>query len=297
MTYKFDVELAKIYGVEEAIMLDNFLYWIRKNEANDKHFHDGKYWTYNTNKALVELFPFWTKRQIERILKSLIEKGAIVTGNYNSSAYDRTIWYAIGELKTASEGTPAHFTKRGNGVHQTGKSNSPNGEMEFTKRGNGIHQTGKCIYIDTTIKPNIKPSEKPNIAADQDGGLFSEDSDFIENPLNEKNTDVQKRKVARGTSEPASCLFANSRFVKYEDFAAQFEGKEEFAQVDIYYYYNAVSDWSAQRGKKMKDWIATARNFMRSDAENNKLHTKIVEQKSDFDFEGARRYLEMGMNL
>ena len=40
------------------------------------------------------------------------------------------------------------------------------------------------------------------------------------------------------------------------------------------YYYHAVADWSAQKGKKMKDWIATARNFIRGDMEKGKLHRK-----------------------
>ena len=45
MTYTFDTILAAKYGVNEAIMLNNFIYWIAKNEANGKHFHDGRYWT------------------------------------------------------------------------------------------------------------------------------------------------------------------------------------------------------------------------------------------------------------
>ena len=74
----------------------------------------------------------------------------------------------------------------------------------------------------------------------------------------------------RRTSEPL-CLFENSKFSHYEDFAAQFNNPE-FSGIDITYYYHAVADWSAQKGKKMKDWIATARNFIRSDMEKGKVH-------------------------
>ena len=45
----------------------------------------------------------------------------------------------------------------------------------------------------------------------------------------------------------------------------------------------------------MKDWIATARNFMRSDIEKKKLHT-IEQAGAGFDYESAKRYLEMGMD-
>ena len=43
---KFDASVAKKVGLEEAIYLSNVEYWVEKNAANKKHFHDGYYWTY-----------------------------------------------------------------------------------------------------------------------------------------------------------------------------------------------------------------------------------------------------------
>lgn len=129
---------------------------------------------------------------------------------------------------------------------------------------------------------NQSNNNQPTIVSNNaDGGLFPAE------PVNEQET------KQRGTTEPL-CLFVNSKFNRYEDFAACFT-KPEFANVDIAYYYNAVADWSAQKGKKMKDWIATARNFMRGDMEKKKLHT-IEQAGAGFDFESAKRYLEMGMD-
>ena len=71
MNYSFDIFLAKEVGVNEAIMIQNLVFWISKNKANEKHYHDGRYWTYNSQQALEEIFPFWSKYQIQRILKSL----------------------------------------------------------------------------------------------------------------------------------------------------------------------------------------------------------------------------------
>ena len=92
-----------------------------------------------------------------------------------------------------------------------------------------------------------------------DGGLFPVEPGFV------------SVTGPRRTAEPAACLFENSRFADYNAFAAEFTAPE-FSDVDLFYYYHAVKDWSAQKGKKMKDWIATARNFMRRDMENKKLH-------------------------
>ena len=93
MNFNFDGEFAKEHGVDEAIMYTYFSYWIAKNKANDKHFYEGYTWTYNSQKALTELFPFWNRAKIQRIIASLENQGLVIKGNYNQLAYDRTTWY------------------------------------------------------------------------------------------------------------------------------------------------------------------------------------------------------------
>lgn len=144
MVYQFDTDIAATFGVEEAIMIYNFAFWIRKNEANGRHFYDGRYWTYNSVEALTQLFPFWSARQIRRILKSLEDKGVIVTGNYNQSAYDRTTWYAFGNS----------FLR--------------NGKIHLTETSNGDAE--KVNSINNRIGTDINTVEKPYNTAD--GGLF-----------------------------------------------------------------------------------------------------------------------------
>lgn len=92
---EFKLEDAIKYGVDEAIVINYFRYWIGKNKANDKHFYDGHYWTYNSHKAFCEIFPFWSEKQIRRILDSLVKQNVIIKGNYNKMFYDRTSWYAF----------------------------------------------------------------------------------------------------------------------------------------------------------------------------------------------------------
>lgn len=97
MDYSFNSEIAQKYGVNEAVFIHNLYWWICKNEANGRHFYDGKSWTYNSIEAMAKLFPFWSKDQIRRIADKLVKNGAVFKGNYNSSAYDRTCWYALSE--------------------------------------------------------------------------------------------------------------------------------------------------------------------------------------------------------
>lgn len=106
----------------------------------------------------------------------------------------------------------------------------------------------KDIDIDN-IDNNINPT---------DGGLFPPDFQPIT---------VTR---PRGTSE-GLCLFENSKFAEYNAFAEQFK-EPEFKDIDIVYYYHVVADWSASKGAKKRDWIATARNIMRKDRDAGKLH-------------------------
>lgn len=127
------------------------------------------------------------------------------------------------------------------------------------KSENGLENGPKTDRSNITNHiSNSNINDKENTA---DGGLFAGQSEFVPVTITRP----------RRTSEPSSCLFENSRFADYDKFAAEFTAPE-FANVDIVYYYHAVADWSAQKGKKMKDWIATARNFIRCDIEKGKLH-------------------------
>lgn len=97
MNHSFDVDIAVRFGVQEAIFIENLRFWILKNKANKKHFYQGKYWTYNSAKAYADLFPYWSKQQVERIILKLKLANVIEIGHFSPNAYDRTNWYSINE--------------------------------------------------------------------------------------------------------------------------------------------------------------------------------------------------------
>lgn len=141
MNYSFDNEHAKKYGVDEAILLNNFIFWIKKNKANGKHFYDGRYWTYNSMKAFSELFEFWTEKQLRRILKSLSDQGVLMTGNHNSNPFDNTNWYAFVNQE--------EFLGIENNVPKREDSVRPNGQVSFAQMGTSItdiNTDSKTIY-------------------------------------------------------------------------------------------------------------------------------------------------------
>jgi hypothetical protein len=94
--HNFNIEIAKDLKFGAAF-IHNLAMWIEKNAANNKHFYDGHYWTYNSLEAFLKLFPYLTKDELRTIIKNAVDKGYIIKGNYNKNPYDRTMWYALTE--------------------------------------------------------------------------------------------------------------------------------------------------------------------------------------------------------
>lgn len=95
MITNFDEQLAIDFDVESAIFVQSLAHWTRRNAANHHNFHEGRYWSYNTYEALTKIFPYWSKKQIERLTAKCVSHGLMLKGNFNSKKYDKTGWFAL----------------------------------------------------------------------------------------------------------------------------------------------------------------------------------------------------------
>jgi hypothetical protein len=139
--HSFDIEFAKKYGIEEAILFYNISYWIEKNKANEKNFYDGKYWTYNSTEAFAKMFPYMSKTKIYRALKKLELEGILIVGNYNKLKVDRTKWFSVNENTIL-----------------------PNCKMHLVKLQNAFSQNETTIpNINTDINTDIKHYDDFNV--------------------------------------------------------------------------------------------------------------------------------------
>lgn len=137
VTFKADV--AAKYGTNVSILLGNINYWIQKNKENGKHFHDGRYWTYNTVAAFHALMPFMSESSIVTALGKAEAEGLLVTGNYNKLPFDRTKWYALTEKGEAIFGS--HDSKcRATDSTSEGDSISKKSKMDGSKIENDISE-------------------------------------------------------------------------------------------------------------------------------------------------------------
>jgi len=95
MEHSFSVELAIDFGIQEAVLIRHFQFWILKNRSCKKHKYENRTWTYGSAKELSTLFPYLSPKQVERTIKRLVDSGVILTKQMNVSDWDRTLWYAF----------------------------------------------------------------------------------------------------------------------------------------------------------------------------------------------------------
>ncbi len=171
MNHSFNVRIATEYGMLEAVLMEHLYFWIEKNKANNVNFYDGYYWTYNSVKALSELFPYASKNTISKALHHLEKEGLIIVGNYNKSAYDRTTWYALTEkaillLKgidnsqcEESADVEMDIPKIENGFIENREMDNSENRNGFTKSNNSIYQ--KSEMEEPKIENGFTKSKTP----------------------------------------------------------------------------------------------------------------------------------------
>ena len=148
MINSFDADIALDVGMAAAVLYKNIQYWCEKNRANGMNEHDDYFWTYNSQKAFRDLFPYLSEKTIRRSLEKLEEKGYIKVGCFNEDARDRTKWYA--DLRPII-----------NNKEEVKKedSNLPKGQMDTAKRADTNSQKGEPLpdnyHITTTNKKEV----------------------------------------------------------------------------------------------------------------------------------------------
>ena len=95
LNHSFSVEHATKYGMECAILIYHFQFWIEQNRRLKRNFYEGKTWTYQTQAEIAAIYPYMGEDKVFRIIKRLIDLGILVKANFNKTKFDQTTWYAF----------------------------------------------------------------------------------------------------------------------------------------------------------------------------------------------------------
>ncbi len=96
-SHSFSVDIATIYGVEVALMLNHFSFWYLKNKSDSNQFFKGEYWVRMKASTLREYYPYFTLRQLRYLIDKMIDLGLLKQDEFNDKKNDRTKWYTVPE--------------------------------------------------------------------------------------------------------------------------------------------------------------------------------------------------------
>jgi len=155
--------LALKIGLNEAILLQQIHYWL----VSSQHEWEGRKWIYNTYKQWQLQLPFLSESTIKRTIKSLEEKGYVISGNFNRHKMDKTKWYTINyEMLEESIETEEQVSQE-----------SPTGQNETTS-------DSACPIVETIVTQAIPESTSEITTENKNNIPFSEIIAYLNNKTN-----------------------------------------------------------------------------------------------------------------
>jgi len=145
--------LAIRVGLEQAIVLQQIHYFLGLNYHAGRNIRDDRVWTYNSYEKWQQIFPFFSKKTVQRIFVNLEKDEILISENYNNSALNRIKWYTVNYEKLKALDFPKSKNARGqfdlmqeakltsssiteNTTETTTTTNSSCGDLYFPKSEN-----------------------------------------------------------------------------------------------------------------------------------------------------------------
>lgn len=111
LSLSFNKQIARIHGINAAIVFNHILYWLNINATNPAAQKMGKTWMYETQEKMSEFLDCLSRREIQNALNILEEAGLIIRENLNDNPFVRTNWYTVGDQNMLSRPIKKSVTK------------------------------------------------------------------------------------------------------------------------------------------------------------------------------------------
>jgi len=233
--------LAKLIGLNEAIILQQIHYWLQNK--NNNNIYEGKKWVYNSYPEWQKQFPFWSITTIKRAIRNLERQAILVSKNFNKMKIDRTKWYTIN-------------------YEQLAKINTPSGQNDPITGADCTHQEGNL----TPPIPETSPETSPENTTSKSGDSLSNESDSPykpslniqeeENTFKEENTEKKKKQEKRKYGEFQNVLLTDTEYQKLKD---RFNSQTDDLIENLSVYLES-------KGKKYKSHYATILSWERKNS-------------------------------
>lgn len=320
------------YGTDEAIILYNLRYWLKKNLLNETNIYKGRVWTYNTAKAFAELLPYFTEKQIYKKLKKLQDEGILIIEHFSQNKFDRTRWFSINEeqyktckksinyellqddedlflqektpknVKTSEKTQPNVANLRNepapavkvvkNRDLQDFTTDSQNGEMDFPNRGNGILQSGSSDFPN---RGNVYKESDINTDVNTNNKLFLQN--FLKILFSDSirpSEPLLMQNVVNEVEQEIDFTFVNENQTLFKDLQ---DSKKAF-RFSMYMKQNGVSDSGIVKTFKavIEKYLQAMEDLESADALENFYKFKYPLSFSDY-IEIVKRLKELNPKL
>lgn len=304
MNHSFNVQIAEKYGIEEAIIIEHLYFWIHKSECEEveEMIVNDRCWCRSSTKGFNRYIPYMNPKKIGRTLNGLAELGILLTGNFNRSPMNQTLWYAFSDdFKKELISLGYDFPKMENAISKKGKCNNST--------------INSSIILDNNIKENKKELLKNNSKKEEN------DSDFDEfykaYPLKKgkeparrawkKLTVKEKQQAKKVLDAYISDCIENNRSYKYpatylnqktweDDFAGKEESVLEIPADDVA-KWGMSQVWMKNYTPRIADKV-TYKDFAKMRAMvmfNSRVYAEILKaiDKSDYDGDIVKEFERM----
>jgi hypothetical protein len=250
--HSFDIHIAEEYkSVEIAVLIWHFHYWIMKNKRLGRNFQDGRTWTYQTYEEIAAAFPYWSRSQVKRLLKKLIEKEIIIKGNFNKSPFDQTIWYAF---KDEEKFGISRFRE----MEDDPEEESGIGRNRPMEIPESPDQIGRNRPIRSDGIARCIPDTIPDTLTDREGEYTE-----LKQP-NEPLPPISAKKPKPSKELMTFGVYVTLTKAEYEALS------KEIGQGQLDYYIQAIDNW-VPNNKPYKDYAAAIRQWHLKDKREGKL--------------------------
>lgn len=94
-SHSFSVEIAAVYNVEIALMLNHFCFWYEKVVSDGINKHKNEHWVRMKLSQMHHQFPYWGESKIRHLVDKMIAEKLIKKDEFNDKKNDRTKWYTL----------------------------------------------------------------------------------------------------------------------------------------------------------------------------------------------------------
>lgn len=269
MNHSFNVEIAEKFGIEKAIILEHFFFWIKKNKANKKNIHNGRYYTYNTAEAFAELFPYIKERRIAQLLREMETKdNLLLSGQFFN--YDRTKSYTLTDY-TMSLFEPSIIQKFDNGTYK-------NLTIEDTKNGDCLNTD-----INTDIKPDINTDSECVSYIQKQIDITKQDFKEMKKEVYSSFVEHNEKNVVHKIPVPSNIDYFDQKFGGYlVELTRQYKTDDILSALKNYLKVADCQTW--KNGFSVKDFCRNICEYIPEFFDFTKYVNEKTEKILDRDF-------------